>query len=229
MALIKCPECGKEISDRAKSCPNCGCPVNVYKKNTRNIELNRKKIIVIIAIIVFIIGILSFFIVKYKYNKDNPKIIGDIRLNMSQKDVENILHKKIGNNLDIDSDTDGDEICIFEDEIRKIDNNKTLEDLYSTGVVSLDFDKNNKLQQIDIGFFSTTIMKNDVLENFGLGLKESDIHSYRPDVFSVKFYYGITGNTYVEFNDRLDGVDKDYQSITFMRKVDARKGNKHVN
>lgn len=27
MALIKCPECGKEISDKAKSCPNCGAPV----------------------------------------------------------------------------------------------------------------------------------------------------------------------------------------------------------
>ena len=27
MALIKCPECGKEISDRASACPNCGCPV----------------------------------------------------------------------------------------------------------------------------------------------------------------------------------------------------------
>ena len=28
MALIKCPECGKQISDRAAACPNCGCPVN---------------------------------------------------------------------------------------------------------------------------------------------------------------------------------------------------------
>ena len=27
MALIKCPECGKEISDRAVSCPNCGFPL----------------------------------------------------------------------------------------------------------------------------------------------------------------------------------------------------------
>ena len=27
MALMKCPECGKEISDKAKSCPNCGCPI----------------------------------------------------------------------------------------------------------------------------------------------------------------------------------------------------------
>lgn len=27
MALIKCPECGKEISSLAKSCPHCGCPI----------------------------------------------------------------------------------------------------------------------------------------------------------------------------------------------------------
>ncbi len=28
MALISCPECGKEISDKALSCPNCGNPMN---------------------------------------------------------------------------------------------------------------------------------------------------------------------------------------------------------
>ena len=28
MALIKCPECGKEVSDKAQSCPNCGCPLS---------------------------------------------------------------------------------------------------------------------------------------------------------------------------------------------------------
>lgn len=27
MALIKCSECGREISDKAISCPGCGCPV----------------------------------------------------------------------------------------------------------------------------------------------------------------------------------------------------------
>lgn len=27
MALIKCPECGKEISDRAKACIHCGYPL----------------------------------------------------------------------------------------------------------------------------------------------------------------------------------------------------------
>lgn len=32
MALIKCPECGKEISDKAKSCPGCGCPISSSTK-----------------------------------------------------------------------------------------------------------------------------------------------------------------------------------------------------
>ncbi len=27
MALIRCKDCGKEISDKAEACPYCGCPV----------------------------------------------------------------------------------------------------------------------------------------------------------------------------------------------------------
>lgn len=36
MAMIRCTECGKEISDRATSCPNCGCPVGSGNPNTNN-------------------------------------------------------------------------------------------------------------------------------------------------------------------------------------------------
>ena len=28
MALINCPECGRQVSDRAISCPDCGCPIS---------------------------------------------------------------------------------------------------------------------------------------------------------------------------------------------------------
>lgn len=28
MALVKCTECGKEFSDKASACPNCGCPIS---------------------------------------------------------------------------------------------------------------------------------------------------------------------------------------------------------
>ncbi|MBQ4049978.1 MAG: hypothetical protein IJD07_04935 [Clostridia bacterium] len=29
MAIIQCPECGKEVSSMAKNCPNCGFPIKV--------------------------------------------------------------------------------------------------------------------------------------------------------------------------------------------------------
>ncbi len=33
MALIQCPECKKEISDKAAVCPHCGCPVSATNKS----------------------------------------------------------------------------------------------------------------------------------------------------------------------------------------------------
>ena len=28
MALVKCPDCGREVSSSAKACPQCGCPIS---------------------------------------------------------------------------------------------------------------------------------------------------------------------------------------------------------
>ena len=47
MALIKCPECNHEMSDTAKSCPNCG-----YRPNKMGfLQANRKALGVLIAIV----------------------------------------------------------------------------------------------------------------------------------------------------------------------------------
>lgn len=44
MALINCPECGKQISDKAPTCPNCGCPVNLdFLRSSKPLEDNNKK------------------------------------------------------------------------------------------------------------------------------------------------------------------------------------------
>ena len=70
MAIINCPECGKEISDKAEKCIYCGFPINsencipqndISKNNLKNnfIQiklLNKKKIITIICISIFIIA-----------------------------------------------------------------------------------------------------------------------------------------------------------------------------
>lgn len=34
MALIKCIECGNDVSEYAEACPKCGCPMSVIKNKT---------------------------------------------------------------------------------------------------------------------------------------------------------------------------------------------------
>ena len=48
MALISCPECKREVSDRAESCPHCGCPLAaapdvVGGRQVRTVEKTAKR------------------------------------------------------------------------------------------------------------------------------------------------------------------------------------------
>ena len=54
MALIKCKECGKDISDTAKVCVNCGAKTEKTKSK------NKKIILSLIIFIVILLIILSF-------------------------------------------------------------------------------------------------------------------------------------------------------------------------
>lgn len=58
MALINCPECGKEISDTCESCIHCGYKLS-NNEGSKGKQANKKKIpiIAIILVIVIIIGI----------------------------------------------------------------------------------------------------------------------------------------------------------------------------
>ena len=53
MALINCPECGKEISNTVKECIHCGCPLKDKKK------ISKKTIIIIIVLLM-----VAFMVVK---------------------------------------------------------------------------------------------------------------------------------------------------------------------
>ena len=72
MALIKCSECGKEISDKASACPNCGCPIKIENaETTNNTSQNQsnnksnKKIIIIILLVMFVIMLLCAGFIFY--------------------------------------------------------------------------------------------------------------------------------------------------------------------
>lgn len=59
MALIKCSECGSDISEKATECLKCGCPMSVIKDNiSKAKKAKRKKIMVILSLIVAVIIII---------------------------------------------------------------------------------------------------------------------------------------------------------------------------
>lgn len=42
MPLIKCPDCGKMVSDRVKNCPFCGCPAEFFEKKMQEVIVKRE-------------------------------------------------------------------------------------------------------------------------------------------------------------------------------------------
>ena len=41
MALIKCPECGKDISDKSPACIHCGYPLDLINKSSSTNQTNK--------------------------------------------------------------------------------------------------------------------------------------------------------------------------------------------
>ena len=60
MALIKCKECGHEVSSKASACPNCGCPLFHKAKDFTII----KKVLYSSVIIILTIGLLYYVVGK---------------------------------------------------------------------------------------------------------------------------------------------------------------------
>ena len=42
LALITCPDCGKEVSSRAPACPNCGCPIVDVEISNKTTQIKAK-------------------------------------------------------------------------------------------------------------------------------------------------------------------------------------------
>lgn len=76
MALVKCPECGKEVSDKAGKCPNCGFPIEPVENEVKQPDLRTdedkiekkkvsKKIVAISCIVlaIAIISVIAYFVV----------------------------------------------------------------------------------------------------------------------------------------------------------------------
>jgi DNA-directed RNA polymerase subunit RPC12/RpoP len=59
MALIKCHECGNQVSDNAVACPECGAPVMVRLRRRQKAYLIRLGISLLFAAIVIFFSFLE--------------------------------------------------------------------------------------------------------------------------------------------------------------------------
>lgn len=99
MALITCPECGKEISDQAISCPNCGY---VMKKEENVIPVtvtpeirtpNKRLIAIICSVALIAVALFAFGGSLNQYEKlalEDCKILRNMLKDPSSMDIYNI-------------------------------------------------------------------------------------------------------------------------------------------
>lgn len=97
MALIKCEECGKEISNTAKVCINCGAKTEIAKKTKKKIK--KYSIILIgITLIIAIIVLININKPINKYRKEAKLIVneylnGNINNNYAYKKMDTLYDK----------------------------------------------------------------------------------------------------------------------------------------
>lgn len=84
MGLLKCPDCGKKVSDRLDVCPKCGCPFSKevkdcatvreprfteQHKNTQHRPIPKKKTLILSLIIIFVAATIAttlYFVLNWK-------------------------------------------------------------------------------------------------------------------------------------------------------------------
>lgn len=115
MALIKCPECGKEVSDKAAACIHCGYPLSnkkekYYKVLLPSIEELGKKTAIAARISSEILNVPMHEITDQLLNRETVIVQDGLTLNQAklieQKfTVENISVQVLESETDIDSVT----------------------------------------------------------------------------------------------------------------------------
>ena len=122
MALIKCPECGKEISDNAITCIHCGFPLQEMLKEANSIADNtnadKKYKVVLVSANVYLQDTADFLQQKFLYTKNDaryavthlPVILGRKLSLEAAKDIESIFLNRT-EKIQIIDDTSNTDNC----------------------------------------------------------------------------------------------------------------------
>ncbi len=188
MALIKCKECGKEISNQTNKCPNCGYPLkknliidncNTYKKVIKENIKKRKKEIIILFVIVFFISLI-FGIIKiqdYTQQKRNDAEIKSLKFVNSMYDM---YIKNANKKIDVLESVNLLRSAVGNDDVNKNHISGIIELLRGIKKCNEDIDKFPKIQKQITNYKKDYI---DTLKKYDIS--EEEIEEYiKNDIYS---------------------------------------------
>ena len=114
MALIKCKECGKDISDTAKVCINCGAKTEKAKRDNKNIVRSGIVILIIVLLASVMFAIYNHnpkikvcnksinILEKYRKDEiDTPKLINELKTLSNEAETLSKKARKSKTQLDL--------------------------------------------------------------------------------------------------------------------------------
>ena len=189
MALIKCPECGKEISDNAQNCPQCGYPLKgSATKGEDNPSIGTAKGSQQTSQPVpkkkkngCLVGCLTFFIIF--------AVLIFIISSIGGKSTKTSPDNSTKSNTEKSSETNVSETSIPETEAKKEDleilSYENLNDgmlRYVTGQVKNNTDKNYSYVQVEINLLNGDAVVGSTLDNLN-NLAPGQIWKFKAPVF----------------------------------------------
>ncbi len=176
MALIRCSECGKEISDKCKVCVHCGC-----KRKRGKLK---KSIMITSAVLVIVIMTIVVLYIMNKPSSPYAQIFEVIESNQSEE-----VKRVLGNNYEKKSD-----------EMSSWESYKEIEiDGLECSNLMINYNDNNfgdyKGTLFDLNHISVQI-KNDIVDNF--------IARYGKDYKLTRDKLGLKGTTTYYWNNEDD-------------------------
>lgn len=157
MALIKCKECGQEISDKAKVCMNCGV------KTKFNSDMVKRNISIISIILIAILSITAFIAI---YNND-------VVVKSINKSIDLLKRYKKG---EIDIEKLVDELEQLSDDIKILSDNEK-DYLKSSKLSTI---------SVKVDFISYKIHKKYIEWNSHKGTSDSQIDKYIEELKGLK-------------------------------------------
>ena len=182
MALIKCPECGKEVSNKAKSCISCGYPLvdSVTDKKAVRILIA----VVAVCAIISLCVIASFVFNSMENNKNVQSDVSSEVYNTDNKEFEEGT-KNEGYTPKVESETNSENFNTSTEDANEV---MPSEEEYTKFIC----DYYNKNLRPDLGYFTYCLEKHAYQYHLGTGFIDAYKFLSMGDTFtSYKAFQGF--------------------------------------